>query len=67
MVFLVISGVGLLLLAPGLSNAVFVAGVLLLVVITATGVTIRTSRYGLDDAATVEHPAGLIAGRSPVR
>jgi hypothetical protein len=40
---LVISGIGLLLLANGLSNAVFVAGVLLLAVVTATGVTLRAS------------------------
>jgi hypothetical protein len=41
---LVISGIGLLLLTNGLSNAVFVAGVLLLAVVTATGVTLRASR-----------------------
>lgn len=39
---LVISGVGFVLLANALSDAVFVAGVLLLVVVTATGVTLRT-------------------------
>jgi hypothetical protein len=43
-VSLVISGFGYVLLAPGLSAAVFVSGVLLLVVVTATGVTLRTSR-----------------------
>ena len=43
-VTLVISGLGYVLLAAGLSDAVFVSGVLLLVVVTATGVTLRTSR-----------------------
>jgi hypothetical protein len=43
-VFLVASGLGYLLLAPGLSDAVFVSGVLLLVFVTATGTTMRTSR-----------------------
>ena len=39
---LVVSGLGFVLLSAGLSNAVYVSGVLLLVVITATGVTLRT-------------------------
>ena len=41
---LVISGLSYVLLANALSDAVFVAGVLLLVVVTATGVTLRTIR-----------------------
>lgn len=41
---LVISGLGYVPLANALSDAVFVAGVLLPVVVTATGVTLRTSR-----------------------
>jgi hypothetical protein len=42
---LVVSGLGWLLLAPGLSNSVYVSGVLLVVFVTATGVTlgIRTA------------------------
>ena len=43
-VSLVIAGIGLLLLANALSDAVVVSGVLLLVVVTVTGVTLRTSR-----------------------
>ena len=43
-VSLVTSGLGYLLLAQGLSDAVFVSGVLLLVFVTATGTTMRTSR-----------------------
>ena len=43
---LVVSGLGWVLLAPGLASSVFVSGVLLLVFVTATGVTLglRTSR-----------------------
>ena len=41
---LVLSGLGYVLLAAGLSDTVWVSGVLLLVVVTATGVTLRTSR-----------------------
>jgi hypothetical protein len=41
-VSLVTSGLGYLLLAPGLSDAVVVSGILLLVVVTVTGVTLRT-------------------------
>lgn len=40
---LVASGLGLVLLAAALSHAVYVAGVLLLVVVTAAGLTLRTS------------------------
>jgi hypothetical protein len=43
-VSLVIAGLGLVLLANALSVAVLVSGILLLVVVTATGVTLRTSR-----------------------
>jgi hypothetical protein len=43
-VSLVISGLGLVLLSTGLSAVVYVAGALLLVVVTATGVTLRTDR-----------------------
>jgi hypothetical protein len=42
---LVLAGFGLVLLAAGLSDAVFVAGVLLLAVVTAAGVTLRTSLH----------------------
>ncbi len=41
---LVISGLGYVLLANALSDAVLVSGVLLLAVVTATGMTLRTSR-----------------------
>jgi hypothetical protein len=41
---LVISGLGYVLLASALSDAVFVSGVLLLAAVTATGVTLRTIR-----------------------
>lgn len=47
---LVISGLGFVLLTNALSDAVFVSGVLLLVVVTATGVTLRTS-----EAAALDH------------
>lgn len=40
---LVASGLGYVLLAAGLSNVVFVSGVLLLTVVTAAGLTLRTS------------------------
>jgi hypothetical protein len=40
---LVPSGLGYVLLATGLSDAVYVSGVLLLVVVTAAGLTLRTS------------------------
>jgi hypothetical protein len=43
-VALVLSGLGYVLLAVGLSDTVWVSGVLLLVVVTATGVTLRTCR-----------------------
>jgi hypothetical protein len=39
-----ISGLGYVLLANALSDSVFVSGVLLLAVVTATGMTLRTSR-----------------------
>lgn len=38
---LAVSGLGYLLLAPDLAAAVYVAGVLLLVFVTSTGVTLR--------------------------
>jgi hypothetical protein len=43
---LVVSGLGWVLLSPGLANSVIVSGILLLVFVTATGVTLglRTSR-----------------------
>ena len=41
-VALVLSGLGYVLLAAGLSDTVWVSGVLLLIVITATGVTLRS-------------------------
>jgi hypothetical protein len=43
-VTLVLSGLGYVLLAVGLSDTVWVSGVLLLVVVTSTGVTLRTCR-----------------------
>ena len=39
---LVISGLGYLLLAPGLASAVYVSGVLLLIFVSATGITLRS-------------------------
>lgn len=44
-VSLVLSGLGYVLLAAGLSDVVYVAGVLLLVVVTAAGLTLRTSLH----------------------
>jgi hypothetical protein len=41
---LVISGLGYVLLANALSDAVYASGVLLLAAVTATGVTLRTNR-----------------------
>jgi hypothetical protein len=41
---LVTSGLGYVLLAPGLAASVYVSGVLLLVFVTATGTTMRTGR-----------------------
>jgi hypothetical protein len=41
---LVTSGVGYLLLIPGLASAVYVSGVLLLIFVAATGVTLRSRR-----------------------
>ena len=43
-VSLVASGLGYVLLVPGLAAAVYVSGVLLLAFVTATGTTMRTSR-----------------------
>jgi hypothetical protein len=43
-VALVLSGLGYALLAPGLATAVYASGVLLLAVVTATGLTLRASR-----------------------
>jgi len=40
----VVFGLGYALLAPSLATAVYVSGVLLLAFVTATGVTMRTSR-----------------------
>jgi hypothetical protein len=41
---LVASGVGYLLLAPGLSSAVYVSGTLLLIFVSATGISARNSQ-----------------------
>jgi hypothetical protein len=38
---LVTSGLGYLLLAPGLASAVYVSGILLLIFVSATGITLR--------------------------
>lgn len=46
-VALVISGLGYVLLAASLSDAVFVSATLLLAVVTATGVTLRASRASI--------------------
>jgi hypothetical protein len=43
---LVVSGLGWVLLAPGLSNSVYVSGVLLVVFVTATGVTLGMRTAG---------------------
>jgi hypothetical protein len=43
---LVVSGLGWVLLAPGLSNSVYVSGVLLVVFVTATGVTLALRTAG---------------------
>ena len=40
---LVVSGLGYVLLAPGLASAVYVSGILLLAFVTATGVTLRVA------------------------
>lgn len=41
---LVVSGLGYVLLAPGLAAAVYVSGILLLAFVTSTGVTLSTAR-----------------------
>jgi hypothetical protein len=41
---LAVSGLGYVLLAPGLASAVYVSGVLLLAFVTGTGVTLRAVR-----------------------
>lgn len=41
---LVVSGLGYVLLAPGLAAAVYVSGVLLLAFVTSTGITLRSRR-----------------------
>jgi peptidoglycan/LPS O-acetylase OafA/YrhL len=40
------SGLGYLLLAPGLASAVYVSGVLLLILVSATGITLRSRNVG---------------------
>ena len=45
---LAVSGLGYILLAPGLASAVYVSGILLLVFVSATGITLRSR--GEDDA-----------------
>ena len=41
---LLTSGIGYLLLAPGLASAVYVSGLLLLIFVSATGITLRSRR-----------------------
>ena len=43
---LAVSGLGYILLAPGIASAVFVAGFLLLAFVTGTGITLRPRRDG---------------------
>jgi small-conductance mechanosensitive channel len=76
-VALVLSGLGYVLLAAGLSDTVWVSGILLLIVITATGVTLRSSRPravrgGERDPHRAEEPvaggpAAAPEGRGPDR
>ena len=47
---LMASGLGYLLLAPGLASAVYVSGILLLIFVSATGITLRS--HGEDGART---------------
>jgi hypothetical protein len=42
---LVVSGLGYVLLAPGLATAVYVSGILLLAFVTSTGVTLDAARH----------------------
>lgn len=44
---LVISGLGYLLLAPGLASAVYVSGVLLVIFVSATGIALRSRDVGV--------------------
>lgn len=46
---LAVSGLGYILLAPGIASAVFVAGFLLLAFVTGTGITLRHLRDGEPD------------------
>jgi hypothetical protein len=43
----VISGLGYLLLAPGLASAVYVSGVLLVIFVCATGIALRSRDVGV--------------------
>ena len=43
---LVISGLGYLLLAPGLASAVYLSGVLLVILVAATGIALRSPDVG---------------------
>jgi len=65
----VTSGFGYLLLAPGLASAVYVSGTLLLVFISATGITLRSR--GEDDARAqagrTSRDADVIGGRPGTR
>jgi len=54
---LVASGLGYLLLAPGLAAAVYVSGLLLLIFVSATGITLR-SRMPLPDEKPDDHQPG---------
>ena len=58
---LVTSGLGHLLLTPGLASAVYVSGVLLLIFVCATGIALRSRDA---DAISPAHPGtGRAAGR----
>jgi hypothetical protein len=43
---LVTSGLGFLLLIPGLASAVYVSGILLLIFVSATGIALRSAKGG---------------------
>lgn len=65
---LVTSGVGYLLLDPGLSSAVYASGILLLIFVSATGITLR--RYGEHGARAravrISSGVGIICPRGPL-
>ena len=64
---LVTSGLGYLLLAPGLSSAVYVSGILLLIFVSATGMTLRRrGEHGaLAQAVRTSSHVGVIGPGQP--